>query len=300
MTVQSPAVADSLPHATRRRRDTRVFPGCVPLGDLTVVADFVPLMQGAGLNSLEALLTADRGVSLTKPGLERWRERIRLTLSSPHGETVLFLKRFTAPPGRIRREVRRSGSAARSVAGVEWTWLHRLASAGIPCPQPVAFGEELAGGRERRSAVLMSAVPGRSLEAWAKAGPAPDRRTVLRLVEGTAALVSNLHRAGYAHRDLYLSHLFVDDAEPGAPVVYLIDLQRVRHFAGVLRRWIIKDLAALNYSTPPHLATAADRLRWLKRYLGVSKLDAAARRLIFRVIGKTARMARHDERRRGH
>ncbi|MBI4716414.1 MAG: hypothetical protein HY763_01295 [Planctomycetes bacterium] len=275
-----------------------MFPCCAPLGDLTVVTDFVTLLQGAGLDSLGALFTVDRGVSLTKPGLDPWRERIRLTLSSPHGEQVLFLKRFTAPPARIRREVRRSASAARSVAGVEWTWLHRLAAADIPCAQPVAFGEELAGSRERRSAVLMSAVPGRSLEVWANAEPAPDRRTVLHLLAGTAALVSKLHRAGYAHRDLYLSHLFVEDTEPEAPVVHLIDLQRVRHFAEVPRRWIVKDLAALNYSTPPHLATRAGRLRWLKRYLGVSKLDTVARRLAFRVIGKTARMARHDGRRR--
>ncbi len=54
---------------------------------------------------------------------------------------------------------------------------------------------------------------------------------------------------------------------------HLTDLQRV--FRPRLRgeRWLIKDLASLNYSAPAGLIARADRLRWLKRYLGVAKLD---------------------------
>ena len=40
-----------------------------------------------------------------------------------------------------------------------------------------------------------------------------------------------------------------------------------------------------------------DRLRWLKRYLNAPKLDATAKCLIYRIIGKTAAIARHDRRR---
>ena len=41
----------------------------------------------------------------------------------------------------------------------------------------------------------------------------------------------------------------------------------------------------------------AARLRWLKRYLGVSKLNRDWKRLAYGVIGKTIGMARHDRRR---
>jgi hypothetical protein len=65
----------------------------------------------------------------------------------------------------------------------------------------------------------------------------------------------------------------------------------------MMRRWIVKDLAALNYSTPARVASTADRVRWMKMYLGVRRLDATSRRLLYRVVGKTERIARHDAKR---
>ena len=57
-----------------------------------------------------------------------------------------------------------------------------------------------------------------------------------------------------------------------------------------------KDLAALNYSAPAVVATAADRLRFLKTYLGVACLGAGDRRLARQIARKTRRIARHDAR----
>ena len=64
------------------------------------------------------------------------------------------------------------------------------------------------------------------------------------------------------------------------------------------RRWIVKELASLSYSTPPNSATATDRLRFLRVYLGRDRFSAADRRLIRRVARKTGRIATHDARRR--
>ena len=110
---------------------------------------------------------------------------------------------------------------------------------------------------------------------------------------------SRLHTGGYVHRDLYLSHIFFDPDAPLDDALCLIDLQRMIRPAVNRRRWIVKDLAALNYSASPtrgdaigpsDLVSQADRLRWLKLYLGAVKLDGSARRLAYRVIGKTMRI----------
>ena len=104
------------------------------------------------------------------------------------------------------------------------------------------------------------------------------------------------HQTGFVHRDLYLSHIFVDTGD-GRPTFRLIDLARVFRPRWFRRRWIVKELASLNFSTPPNSATATDRLRFLRVYLGRDRLEAADRRLIRRVVGKTGRIARHDARR---
>lgn len=234
------------------------------------------------------------------------------------GSRTFYLKRFTNPPASARREVRRSGTGAKSVAGLEWTWMNRLARDGIPCACPVALAEELRGSREVRSAILTAAVPGDSLEHWAARWTRADHATIRALIGVLAKLVARLHAAGYVHRDLYLSHLFFDPAAPLDDALCLIDLQRMIRPAANPRRWIVKDLAALNYSAPTarddaasfpsptrgdatgpsDLISQADRLRWLKLYLGAVKLDGSARRLAYRVIGKTMRIQSRAARRR--
>ena len=78
--------------------------------------------------------------------------------------------------------------------------------------------------------------------------------------------------------------------------LHLIDLQRVRwrRDGRVGRRWLVKDLAALNYSAPAAVVTQTDKVRFLREYLAQARLDAAARRLVRSVLAKTGRIARHD------
>ncbi|MBU0719681.1 MAG: hypothetical protein KJ749_15665 [Planctomycetes bacterium] len=276
------------------RNPTGCPPEIRPLNDLLVVAGFEDLLRANRLDTLDRLLACTEGESLAKPGLHPWRERIRLTLQDGGRLKVVYLKRFSNPPASARRQMRRSNRAVQSLAGLEWTWLLQLAQDGIACARPIAFGQEVSNGRERRSTILMGAVPGRSLEHWTSAWTAAEHDQVRALLIPSAKLIARFHARGYVHRDLYLSHVFHDPDSPPDESLHLIDVQRVfrpRHFR---RRWIVKDLAALNFSTPRGLVTRHYRLRWLRCYLGVSRLDASAKRLAYRIIGKTLSIGRHD------
>ena len=276
---------------------------------LHIEPGFEALLRSHGISRLDDLFDDDNlrthgAHRLDKPGLDAWRSRWRLQLDSgtTDGQTTVYIKRFDHPPVGARREVARSGSGARSLAGVEWNWTHRLMQDGIPCVTPVAIGEQFVGTREVRSVLITREVPGQSLEAWCRTWTPSDRRDWVPLIRPLAHLIRRFHQAGYVHRDLYLSHLFYE-ARTGrhgtlSPEAFcMIDLQRVRRPTLSVRRLVIKDLASLNYSTPNRLVSNNDRLRWFRHYLGVNRLDAPARRMLYLIVGKTGRIARHDARR---
>lgn len=278
--------------------------GCVSVNDLWVVSGYEDMLAKAGLDSLDALCRAEGGDSLTKPGLANWRERIRLRFDDRRCD-VAYLKRYRDPPRSAGAAARRAimsdspaGGVRISLAGLEWHWMHALAREGICCVRPIAFGEEFRGGREQRSAVLAASVPGQSLEFLLNSPGRAELLPMRELVGSTAELVARFHAAGYIHRDLYLAHIFFDGDAAIDQSLHLIDLQRVFRPGLRRERWLVKDLASLNYSAPAGLVSRADRLRWLKSYLGAKRLDGAARRLFYRVVGKTASIARHDLRRR--
>ncbi len=271
----------------------------VVLNDLSVAAPYRDALVKAGLDSLDALF-AVRGESLDKPGLDRWRQRIRLTLDVNGEMQAFYLKRFDRPPKKVQREVRRCGLQAHNVttvAGLEWTRMWQLDRAGVNGPKPIAMGESLYRGNELRSAVLMKSVAGKSLESWCSTWGDNDLERITALIDPSATLIRTFHNQGFVHRDLYLAHLFYDPQTVLEESLALIDLQRMIEPQSLRSRWIVKDLASLNYSAPSPLVTRTHRLRWFKRYAGVAKLDKAQRQLAYLVIGKTQQIARHDRRR---
>lgn len=157
-----------------------------------------------------------------------------------------------------------------------------LAAAGLRVPAALAAGEETCGLR-RRSFVALEAIEGVPLDVL----PPPPPRERFALVRAVAALVARLHAAGFWHKDLYVGNILL--APDGG--LGLIDCERVeRRAGGPPLRWRVKDLAAVDMSA--RWATRADRARFLRAYLGVERLDAAARRLARAVRRKSASMAR--------
>jgi len=263
------------------------------------------LLADGGLADLHAFFSWREGERLDKAGLGGWRERWRIALIEADGaRRVMYLKRFDRPP--LRRQIDRwkLGRLWTATAAIEWQNAMQLQAMGVRAAQAVGFGQQLAGPWERRSFVLLDAVEGESLERWLprRVPPAQAERNWRgrhAAIDRLAGFVAHFHAAGFVHRDLYLCHLFVRGAEAGYPtdsgdVFTLIDLQRVFRPRWRRRRWIVKDLAALNFSAPADRVSRWDRLRFLARYVRPFERGTCARTLARLVERKTAEIARRN------
>lgn len=272
------------------------------------------LLHQHGLSDLNAVFAWRTGQRLDKPGLETWRQRWRIRLSGGEAEPserTLYLKRFEHPPLRHQLRRWRQGFWMSSTAAIEWHNARQLAAADIATAKAAAFGQKMLGPWERCSFIMLGEVKGESLERWVPKNLQPsDRESDLgrrrTLVNQLARFVAKFHESGFVHRDLYLSHLFIRQTETNGPVMTgpgtlytLIDLQRVFRPCWQRRRWVVKDLAALNYSTPADRVGRFERLRFLCRYARLCGRFGSARQLAPLIEAKTCRIARHERKRLG-
>lgn len=244
----------------------------------------------AGLDRFDALMGLNAEVDLHKPGLPDWRQRVAQPID---GETC-YLKRYRQPP--LTEQIRQRLRGFAATADIERRWIEHLGKLGIGVAPVLAYGWQQRLGWERASLLLLGEARGQSLEKWVDSPAASrlgDRRFRHRLSFALADLVRTLHGANLFHRDLYLCHVFIDVTPDDEVALTLIDLQRVIRPMR-RRRWVIKDLAALNYSTPSSAASRSDRLRWFKRYLGVRKLRKADRQLLRAIQRRTEWTRRRD------
>jgi hypothetical protein len=263
------------------------------IGELMVHPDYLKTLSDEGLCDLGALLETPGESRLEKRGLASWRQRLVLTLNTSNGVQKCYLKRFSPPP--LRQQLVNLLAGFGSTAEVEFHWLRQLTGLGIGTPQVVACGTRRNGFREVASLLLTAELHGESLEKWLPRRAASLSQDMKRtLSKSLAALVAKLHNAGLVHRDLYLSHIYISAKGANDIELSLLDLQRVVRTRWRRWRWIVKDLAALNYSTPFSAATNADRVRWLKLYLTERGASANRRALIRAVVRKTGRIARHS------
>jgi hypothetical protein len=201
----------------------------------------------------------------------------------------------------------------------------RLKRVGVPTPELIAFGSQFGPGARGSSVVLTREVPNavqldHLLVAIDRSalGERAKRLLIRGLIMQVADLARRFHRAGYNHRDFYLCHFLAqrlppcrvcghgvdtrvvlpagDAAARAAFDLVLIDLQRVLYRPPFRLRWIVKDLAQLNYSAPAGIISRTDRLRFLKAYLGINRIRWYHRWLIRWIVFKTARIGRHDRR----
>jgi hypothetical protein len=162
------------------------------------------------------------------------------------------------------------------VGGIE-----KLKASGIPTVELVGYGRV----EDDRSFLITEDLDGFRPADKAVMGGLP----FAAIIEPTALLAAKLHDAKLHHRDLYLCHFFVRDAE-----VRLIDAARVGELGFFARRWVVKDLAQFWYSAEQLSISREQRIHWLERYCG--ERGVAVEPLRRRIERKAKSIARHDDR----
>jgi len=256
------------------------------------------VLHREGLDTIDGAFAYAGGRDLSKPDLEH-RLRTRLVVEGPAGRThELYLKRYGWQRLRdcLWRLVRFAGTA--SPAWVEFRNIQAVRRAGIPTMREVICGQEGGCCGAGRSYIIVTAVPGDALE---RCGEAFLRRhedepeVVEDFTRRLGGLVRSLHRAGLCHRDLYASHVFLDERD-GRADLYLIDLARAFRPRWRTFRWKVKDLAQLKHSMPPEWV-AAWWEKFLSAYLG--RDDEAAPHYNCAIDRKVAAMRRRRADKRG-
>ncbi|MZR62633.1 lipopolysaccharide core heptose(I) kinase RfaP [Alcanivorax sp. DP30] len=116
-------------------------------------------------------------------------------------------------------------------------------------------------------------------EQWVAEGSVPVlfKRALIGKVAGIAR---RMHGAGINHRDFYLAHFLMPVSDVARQSVegpmYLIDLHRSQVRSKVPRRWQIKDLGGLYFSTARFGLTRRDLLRFIRSYTGLPLKQALA------------------------
>jgi hypothetical protein len=207
------------------------------------------------------------------------RSTCRLVLHHADRELAVYLKRHYELP-------RWRGFLAALCPGGDWSPAllerGRLAWAraqGVLVPEVVAAGELLQPGGRLQSFLVVEALTGMVAlhqaipMACHRLEPIAFCRWKAGLAFELARICRRLHERARFHKDLYLCHFFVAEADTlrvpdWTNRVHLIDLQRLRRHRLTWPWWIVKDLAQLLYSTDIEGIGLRDRLAFWRAYLG--------------------------------
>jgi Lipopolysaccharide kinase (Kdo/WaaP) family len=196
----------------------------------------------------------------------------------------IFIKLLDAPRGLEALKGLVRGGRVDHVARIT----QALNDAGFAAPTLLAYGRELASGREIMVTPQAEAEgPLRALKSL-RAYPVDRKHAVLRAL---GAEIARLHRCGFVHGDLTPFNILFVRAEP--PRFVLIDHERTRK-AGPLapRRRMLRNLVQLGRFDLPRITTT-DRMRVVAGYTAMLERDAR-RALTRRLNAMFARRIRRD------
>ncbi|MBN2272072.1 MAG: lipopolysaccharide heptosyltransferase II [Sedimentisphaerales bacterium] len=262
--------------------------------------EYKPALSKLGLTSIDAVFSFHAGESLNKQNLPVFRTRLQFQLEEPQSKspTTAFLKRYEKPPIFVQLKNWLAHHRRKSCAACEFEPIRELSAAGINTPNVIAYGEQWSALFENKSFIITEKTPDaealeRRLPDCFNAPHTPQNLNLRRtFIAQLAAFVNKFHQTGYRHRDLYLSHIFHSDDGR----FYLIDLARAFIPKILRRRFQIKDIAQIHYSSPAKYFSASDRLRFYLAYAGRNKLTNNDKQLLRQVMARARQMARHDRR----
>jgi len=172
--------------------------------------------------------------------------------------------------------------------------------AGLPVAEPVAAGAKK-NGRLIQTFIATHALPATTrlsdyiISNWSNhpdtTKTASAKKGKNALIERLATIAKRMHGAGFNHRDFYLVHFLLDET---SLEIYLLDLNRAQKRTTVPHRWIVKDLAALDYSAGADNVSNTDRIRFLCCYLEKKKLGNTGKALARKIRRKSESMRAHS------
>lgn len=262
-------------------------------GRLEVNRAFLPLLESHGLATFKALMSHP-GHAVAKCVIKE-RNTVRLDLETESGEKrAFFLKRYAPPTIRDRLKaylrLNRPAPGARQEWHAMWTFMHL----GLTGPVPIAWGQD-----DKNSLVLSEGVSYvMRLSEWAERnfGEGSRRNTQTlsakyTIIEEVADIVGRMHAKGLHHQDLYLCHFLCGSEQDGLPLT-LIDLQRVERSGRLSRKWQVKDLAQLHFSSAQYI-TRQDMWRFWKVYNSIYHTGRRKIPLWHSILRKSERIRRH-------
>ena len=245
-------------------------------------------------------LDTERVSDLVSPQPQQWR-RCRV-LKQDAGTTVILMadanqsvivKHHQLNRWRRRADALIHGSPARRA----WSGAQLLQTHGFPVPEPLVVLETLSGGMVRESVYVSAALPYPPLsEYWQESAsrwPIQQRRLFLRALAG---FVRSFHAAGLYSGDLRDANLLVQEkVEQGGQQwqFCLVDLDRIKHDAGLNQRRRIKNLVQLD-RTLGRRAQRTERLFFLYQYLGTPLPSPRQRRELLQKILLLRRQKDHE------
>lgn len=160
-------------------------------------------------------------------------------------------------------------------ASNEYEAINALTQLGIKTMTLAAYGQRGKNVAELESFVITESLePSISLEDfcvdWVTEKPPLQLKRAL--INSVAAITRRLHQNGINHRDLYICHFLLKEADlvkqlnPAELPLYLIDLHRVQMRSKTPQRWLAKDLAALYFSAMDIGLTSRDLYRFIRAY----------------------------------
>ena len=257
-------------------------------GNLRVNCAFAEILRANQLDTFDALMNYSGGAIAKDVLIERTTTRI--TLVDGERRRGFYIKRHRPSP--LKEYVKPLLRLTWPILGArnEWDALLKFIAAEIPPMTPMALGE-----LGRYSFLVTEAIDGYAkLPAWLAQQPAAA--DLSPVIDRIAEIARRMHDAGLHHQDFYLGHLLIQDRGEEFDI-RVIDLGRARGHARLSQRWIVKDLAQLEYSARHR--SMRERIRFLRSYFGSTRrLDAAEKRLVRRIHSKSRWIDRHSRKNR--
>jgi heptose I phosphotransferase len=205
----------------------------------------------------------------------------RWVLTDGDRRMVVYLKRHYRLPLLDGLWALLSPSKRWSPAMQEWDHLEWAEANGLPVPKAMASGEWIGPWGRLQSFLaveeltdmlpLHEAIPA----AEQRLHPVDFSRWKRGLIAELARLVRAFHDRNRFHKDLYLCHFYVADADTRrvpdwSGRVRVIDLHRLGHHPLTRAWWRAKDLGQFLFSSDVSGVTARDRLRFWRYYHAVA------------------------------